>query len=84
MTATVTPRGAGEPGAEAPRGRLAWLGAAGWYPLAVLFGLNMADELDRSAYLILLPEIRDDFGLSNTGILSVVAIAHTYKRRAVR
>ncbi|MEO6987658.1 MAG: MFS transporter [Aquihabitans sp.] len=55
--------------------RFPWLGAAGWYPLAILFGLNMADELDRSAYLILLPEIRDHFGLSNTGILSVVAIA---------
>ena len=55
--------------------RFAWLGAAGWYPLAILFGLNMADELDRSAYLILLPEIRDDFGLSNSGILAVVAIA---------
>ncbi|MCU1497373.1 MAG: ABC-type branched-chain amino acid transport system, ATPase component [Acidimicrobiales bacterium] len=52
-----------------------WLGAAGWYPLAILFGLNMADELDRSAYLILLPEIRDDFGLSNSGILGVVAVA---------
>ncbi|MBX3313091.1 MAG: MFS transporter [Actinobacteria bacterium] len=75
MTATVAARGAGEPGAEEPKGRLAWLGAAGWYPLAVLFGLNMVDELDRSAYLILLPEIRDDFGLDNTGILSVVAIA---------
>ncbi len=52
-----------------------WLGPAGWYPLAILFGLNMADELDRSAYLILLPEIRDDFGLSNSGILAVVALA---------
>jgi branched-chain amino acid transport system ATP-binding protein len=56
-------------------GRFSWLGAAGWYPLAILFGLNMADELDRSAYGILLPEIRDDLGLSNQGILSVVAIA---------
>ncbi|MCB0978913.1 MAG: MFS transporter, partial [Acidimicrobiales bacterium] len=75
MTAPTAARGAGDPTAGASRGRLAWLGAAGWYPLAVLFGLNMADELDRSAYLILLPEIRDHFGLSNTGILSVVAIA---------
>jgi MFS family permease len=57
------------------RWRPSWLGAAGWYPLAILFGLNMADELDRSAYLVLLPEIRDDLGLSNQGILSVVAIA---------
>lgn len=52
-----------------------WLGAAGWYPLTILFGLNMADELDRAAYLVLLPEIRDHFGLSNSGILSVVALA---------
>lgn len=56
-------------------GRFGWLGAAGWYPLMILFGLNMVDELDRSAYLILLPEIRDDLQLSNQGILSVVAIA---------
>jgi branched-chain amino acid transport system ATP-binding protein len=57
------------------RWRPGWLGAAGWYPLAILFGLNMADELDRSAYLVLLPEIRDDFGLDNQGILTVVALA---------
>ena len=57
------------------RGRLAWLGEAGWYPLAVLFGLNLVDELDRSAYNVLLPEIRDHFGLSNSGILGVVAVA---------
>ena len=52
-----------------------WLGAAGWYPLAVLFGLNMADELDRSAFVVLLPDIRDHFGLDNSGILWVVALA---------
>jgi branched-chain amino acid transport system ATP-binding protein len=57
------------------RGRFGWLGEAGWYPLLILFGLNMADELDRSAYGVLLPEIRDDLGLSNQGILSVVAVA---------
>ena len=58
-----------------PTGRFAWLGAAGWYPLTILFGLNLVDELDRSAYLILLPEIRDHFELSNSGILSIVALA---------
>jgi len=52
-----------------------WLGLRGWYPLAILAGLTMADELDRSAFLLLLPEIRDHFGLDNTGILSVVAVA---------
>ena len=78
MTATApAPAAAPEPSptSSATTGRRAWLGAAGWYPLAILFGLNMADELDRSAYGILLPEIRDDLGLSNTGILSVVAVA---------
>ncbi|MBK6855069.1 MAG: MFS transporter [Microthrixaceae bacterium] len=56
-------------------GRSAWLGSAGWYPLLILFGLNMTDELDRSAFSVLLPEIRDHFGLDNTGILWVVAMA---------
>jgi ABC-type branched-subunit amino acid transport system ATPase component/predicted MFS family arabinose efflux permease len=76
MTAPVIARGAtGNERDDTPKGRLAFLGKAGWYPLAILFGLNMADELDRSAYLILLPEIRDHFDLTNTGILSVVALA---------
>ncbi len=77
MTATAdAPAAAPEPvTAPEPSGGRAWLGKAGWYPLAILFGLNMADELDRSAYGLLLPEIRDDLGLSNTGILSVVAVA---------
>ena len=73
MSGTLATEVQAEEAAE--RGRFGWLGAAGWYPLAILFGLNMADELDRSAYLILLPEIRDDLGLSNQGILTVVAIA---------
>ena len=33
------------------------------FPLFVLFGLNAVDELDRAAFGILLPEIRDHFGL---------------------
>ena len=66
---------AGEPADSAGGNKRAWLGSAGLYPLAILFGLNMVDELDRSAYLILLPEIRDSFGLSNTGILSIGALA---------
>lgn len=43
------------------------------FPLAVLFGLNAADELDRTAFGVLLPEIRDHFGLSDAAILTVVA-----------
>jgi branched-chain amino acid transport system ATP-binding protein len=50
-------------------------GGAAVYPLLILFGLNMCDELDRSAFAILLPNIRDDLGVSNTVILSVVAFS---------
>jgi MFS family permease len=42
-------------------------------PLFVLFGLNAVDELDRTAFSVLLPNIRDDFGLSNAGALSIVS-----------
>ena len=38
------------------------------FPLVVLFGLNAVDELDRTAFGILLPNIRDEFGLDNTGV----------------
>ncbi len=44
-------------------------------PLAVLFGLNVADELDRSAFAVLLPDIRDHFDLGNSGVLGLVAVA---------
>jgi branched-chain amino acid transport system ATP-binding protein len=45
------------------------------YPLVVLFGLNAVDELDRTAFGILLPEIRESFGLDLTGALAVVALS---------
>ena len=45
------------------------------FPLVVLFGLNAVDELDRTAFAILLPNIRDEFDLDNTKVLSLVAIA---------
>lgn len=38
-------------------------------PLAVLFGLNAVDELDRSAFAVLSPEIKDAFGLDLKGLL---------------
>jgi ABC-type branched-subunit amino acid transport system ATPase component/sugar phosphate permease len=41
-------------------------------PLIVLFGLNAVDELDRTAFSVLTPEIKDAFDLTNTGILSLV------------
>jgi ABC-type branched-subunit amino acid transport system ATPase component/predicted MFS family arabinose efflux permease len=48
-------------------------GGAALFPLVVLFGLNAADELGRYAFGVLLPNIRDDFGVSTQGILTVVA-----------
>lgn len=43
------------------------------FPLAVLFGLNAADELDRTAFGLLLPEIRRAFGLNLAGITALSA-----------
>jgi ABC-type branched-subunit amino acid transport system ATPase component/MFS family permease len=51
-------------------------GGAALYPLAVLFGLNMVDELDRTAFGVLTPEIRDHFGLELSGILTVVSLSY--------
>ena len=45
------------------------------YPLVILFGLNAVDELDRTAFGILLPNIRDHFHLNNTKVLSLVALS---------
>jgi ABC-type branched-subunit amino acid transport system ATPase component/sugar phosphate permease len=45
------------------------------YALMILFGLAMVDEMDRTAFGLLLPNIRDAFGLSNAGILTIVALA---------
>ncbi len=44
------------------------------FPLAVLFGLNALDELDRTAFGVLIPEIRDHFGLSNEGVFTLIAL----------
>ena len=44
------------------------------FPLLVLFGLNAVDELDRTAFGVLLPDIRDHFDLSNAQILSIVSL----------
>src|SRR5436190_2371832 len=43
------------------------------YPLFVLFGLNAVDELDRSGFAVLLPDIRDHFGLEDSAALAIVA-----------
>lgn len=44
------------------------------FPLAILFGLNAVDELDRSAFGVLIPDIRDYFHLKTEGIFIVVSI----------
>lgn len=44
------------------------------FPLIVLFGLNAVDELDRTAFAVLLPNIRDHFGLDDASVLSLVAV----------
>ena len=44
------------------------------FPLLILFGLNAVDELDRTLFGIVGPEIRDHFGLDNQGYLSLIAL----------
>jgi branched-chain amino acid transport system ATP-binding protein len=44
------------------------------YPLLVLFGLNAVDELDRAAFGVLLPDIRDHFHLHNAQALAIVSV----------
>src|ERR1051326_7992613 len=41
---------------------------AALFPLVVLFGLTVVDELDRVSLAVILPNIRDWFGLSLTGV----------------
>ncbi len=43
-------------------------------PLIVLVGLNFSNQLDLTAFGILAPDIRDAFGLSNGGFLTLVAL----------
>ena len=58
---------------------MGWLrdvcGGEAAFPLIVLFGLNAVDELDRTAFAVLLPNIRDEFNLNNTKVLGLVALA---------
>jgi branched-chain amino acid transport system ATP-binding protein len=49
-------------------------GNAGVTPLAILFGLNAVDELDRIAFGTLTPEIKEAFGLSLTGITAITTV----------
>ncbi len=58
---------------------MTWLrelcGGEAAFPLLVLFGLNAVDELDRTAFGILLPEIRDAFGIDIQTALGIVALS---------
>ncbi|WP_040491492.1 MFS transporter [Ilumatobacter nonamiensis] len=78
MTDTIAPD---TPPADPSPTRQGWL--RGWfqsitgdgplYALLILFGLNAVDELDRTAFAILSPEIREEFGLGFTGLLTLIA-----------
>ncbi|MBW3668758.1 MAG: MFS transporter [Actinobacteria bacterium] len=50
-------------------------GGASPTPLLVLFGLNIVDELDRVAFGVLTPEIRNAFDLSDQGIVAIGSLA---------
>jgi ABC-type branched-subunit amino acid transport system ATPase component/MFS family permease len=43
-------------------------------PLVILFGLNVVDEFDREAFNVLVPDIRDSFGLDIQGTLTITSI----------
>ena len=64
--------------APTPRRGPKWLrsiaGDGPLFALLVLFGLNAVDELDRTAFAILAPEIRDEFELGFTGLLALIAL----------
>ena len=49
-------------------------GGEALFPLIVLFGLNAVDELDRTVFGVLGPEIRESFGLTNQGYLTLIAL----------
>ena len=56
--------------------RLSELGAGvSLFPLGVLFGIELLDQATQSAFNVLTPNVRDAFGLTNAGILLIVAIA---------
>ncbi|MGZ4150583.1 MAG: MFS transporter, partial [Actinomycetota bacterium] len=49
-------------------------GGASLFPLFVLFGLTAVEQLDQRAFDVLLPNIRDTFGLDTQAILAVVGL----------
>jgi branched-chain amino acid transport system ATP-binding protein len=45
------------------------------YALAILFGFNMVEEMDRDSFGLLIPNIQRSFHMSNAAVLSLVAVA---------
>src|SRR5260370_19076406 len=45
------------------------------YALAILFGFNMVEEMDRDSFGLLIPNIQKSFHISNAAVLSLVAVA---------
>lgn len=58
-------------------------GGATITPLVVLFGLNFVDELDQILFGIVTPEIRDEFGLGDGGIIFISALVSVFVLLAV-
>lgn len=60
--------------ATADGDRAGMLGGAPAAPLLVLFGLALFESMDRATGQVLLPDIRDAFGLSDAGILTITGV----------
>jgi ABC-type branched-subunit amino acid transport system ATPase component/predicted MFS family arabinose efflux permease len=81
----ITPLATPDPAARAARVRFAlrhpgrWLtdlsGGGPTYALAILFGFNMVEEMDRDSFGLLIPNIQRSFHMSNAAVLSLVAVA---------
>ena len=72
--------GAGEGGSALEGFRVllhprALAGGAALFPLLVLFGFRIADDLDSSAFTTLVPDIAKSFHLSNAEILTIASAA---------
>ena len=76
MSATAPPVAPGIPRrGRLARWRLALGGGAPLYPLLILFGLTLVDQLDKRAFSVLLPDIAKDLHLSTGSALVLVALA---------
>jgi branched-chain amino acid transport system ATP-binding protein len=76
MAATLLAAPTNADGSPASTKGLAGLaGGMSLYPLLILFGLAFFESMDRGATQVLLPEIRNAFGLGDSGILAIIAVA---------